>query len=71
MPELKRYGNSDYFFNETEKLANMKLSMMVAAKAFNEYSDADMISQSGDEPLEIYSCRHCGKKYRWKSTLRK
>lgn len=71
MPELKRYGNSEYFFNETDKIANMKLSMMVAAKAFNEYSDADIISQSGDESLEIYPCRHCGKKYRWKSTLRR
>ncbi|XP_037035556.1 longitudinals lacking protein isoform X3 [Bradysia coprophila] len=71
MPELKRYGNSEYFFNDSEKLANIKMSMMVAAKAFNEYSEPDIISQSGDESSEIYPCRHCGKKYRWKSTLRR
>lgn len=26
---------------------------------------------NGDDPLEIYACRHCGKRYRWKSTLRR
>lgn len=26
---------------------------------------------SVDDSLEIYSCRHCGKTYRWKSTLRR
>lgn len=26
---------------------------------------------NGDDSLEIYACRHCGKTYRWKSTLRR
>lgn len=30
------------------------------------------MNQSGsDEPNELYACRHCGKRYRWKSTLRR
>lgn len=24
-----------------------------------------------DDQRELYACRHCGKRYRWKSTLRK
>lgn len=27
--------------------------------------------ESADESLELYACRHCGKRYRWKSTLRR
>lgn len=26
---------------------------------------------SGEESSDIYACRHCGKRYRWKSTLRR
>lgn len=28
-------------------------------------------SLNDDENRELYACRHCGKKYRWKSTLRR
>lgn len=29
------------------------------------------VTGGGDDSLEIYACRHCGKTYRWKSTLRR
>lgn len=41
-----------------------------------EMTEMDMVSESeqthsGDDDRKQFACRHCGKRYRWKSTLRR
>lgn len=79
LAELKRLQAMPNFFPPdavVDKLSTMKqLSMLAAAKAMHDSmsgSDLELsLNQSNNDDLEIYACRHCGKKYRWKSTLRR
>lgn len=56
---------SDYMSEESQKYS------MIAAQALRnlEYSLSDYGGNMTEE--QLYNCRHCGKKYRWKSTLRR
>lgn len=73
----------DYFSDESQKY--MSLAAQAQAQAFRnlEYSLGDFGNTSpndsanmgptgiGPDGEPVYECRHCGKKYRWKSTLRR
>ncbi|XP_046811487.1 longitudinals lacking protein isoform X4 [Lucilia cuprina] len=73
----------DYFSDESQKY--MSLAAQAQAQAYRnlEYSLSDFGNTSpndsanmgptgiGPDGEPVYECRHCGKKYRWKSTLRR
>lgn len=54
-----------------------KYSIIAASAVKNDAADTSNLgnttasSGAGDESAESYACRHCGKRYRWKSTLRR
>lgn len=59
--------NTDYMSDESQKYI---IAAQAQALRNLEYSLTEFGSTSqGEEPN--YECRHCGKKYRWKSTLRR
>ncbi|XP_058987015.1 longitudinals lacking protein isoform X3 [Musca domestica] len=72
-------GSVDYLSDESQKYMN--LAAQAQALRNLEYSLGDFGSTSpnensgptgvGADGEPIYECRHCGKKYRWKSTLRR
>lgn len=67
--EIKRLQDSD-ISTLAEKYS------LLAANAIKNFDfssiNESIMNQSGsDEPNELYACRHCGKRYRWKSTLRR
>lgn len=76
-------GSLDYLSDESQKY--MSLAAQAQAQAFRnlEYSLGDYGNTSpndsasigptsiGPDGEPVYECRHCGKKYRWKSTLRR
>lgn len=67
--EIKRLQDSD-ISTLAEKYS------LLAANAIKNFDfstiNETIMNQSGsDEPNELYACRHCGKRYRWKSTLRR
>lgn len=67
--EIKRLQDSDI-----STLAE-KYSLLAANAIknfdFSSINDSIMNQSGSDEPNELYACRHCGKRYRWKSTLRR
>lgn len=53
-----------------------KYSIIAASAVKNDSADTSVqvnttASSGGDDGSESYACRHCGKRYRWKSTLRR
>lgn len=51
-----------------------KYSIIAASAVKNDAADTSAnanTSSGAEENVESYACRHCGKRYRWKSTLRR
>ncbi|KAM7341699.1 pre-lola-G [Cochliomyia hominivorax] len=73
----------DYFSDESQKYMSLAAQAQVQAFRNLEYSLSDFGNTSpndsanmgptgiGPDGEPVYECRHCGKKYRWKSTLRR
>lgn len=70
---IEYYDEEEY---EDEKKNSEKFQKFSIVKA-NESSNSsyqlemDDISQASDDTKKNFACRHCGKRYRWKSTLRR
>lgn len=69
------YGSNsnDYMSDESQhkfllanNLKNLEFSLGGGPAGAQHYTN---LAMAGDEPM--YECRHCGKRYRWKSTLRR
>lgn len=74
--DLKRFTQcTEFLKNDLDKYPAMKMSLVDAKQPMpTGFSDGELsLNQcgQGDDSLEIYACRHCGKRYRWKSTLRR
>lgn len=64
--------------NEPGESLAEKYSIIAASAVKNDPADASanvtnniVATSGGEEGAESYACRHCGKRYRWKSTLRR
>lgn len=74
-------GSVDYLSDESQKYMNFAAQAQAQAFRNLEYSLGDFGNTSpnensgptgiGPDGEPVYECRHCGKKYRWKSTLRR
>uniref|UniRef100_A0A1I8P051 C2H2-type domain-containing protein n=1 Tax=Stomoxys calcitrans TaxID=35570 RepID=A0A1I8P051_STOCA len=72
-------GSADYLSDESQKYMNLAAqaqafgNLSYSLGDFNNTSPNDNSGATGVGPdgEPIYECRHCGKKYRWKSTLRR
>lgn len=67
---------ADVFAEAGKALPPALLSLLSVQRALQlEYDDTDDIVLSDEpppaEPARQFECRHCGKRYRWKSTLRR
>lgn len=77
LPDGSQIGFDDEYTSQHEDVKrSSSLSMDAKCGDFNsskyDYcSDSAQSGGGGDEPGRQYMCRHCGKKYRWKSTLRR
>lgn len=68
--------NFDISLNETASLSQSNGTIITSNGSINEVrsimvSGSNNDSTDGGEGEELFACRHCGKKYRWKSTLRR
>ncbi|XP_053966652.1 longitudinals lacking protein isoform X2 [Anastrepha ludens] len=75
-------SNTDYMSDDSQKflfaaqaqaLRNLEYSLSDAShNSFGMLAnDTNSPSNANEGPEAIYECRHCSKKYRWKSTLRR
>lgn len=58
--------DSQHKFLLANNLKNLEFSLGGGPAGAQHYTN---LAMAGDEPM--YECRHCGKRYRWKSTLRR
>lgn len=68
-------SNDNFSIIATSATANDEITLSEGSNSCTfkiEYSDSSM-NQCEDSQSELkqFACRHCGKKYRWKSTLRR
>ncbi|KAJ2944113.1 hypothetical protein O0L34_g18078 [Tuta absoluta] len=65
---------TDTFYDSTSNFSGMGSAGNSAdgfeVKTENKFK-RDSSGSGGDDPSRQFECRHCGKKYRWKSTLRR
>lgn len=52
-------------------LKNFDFSMSETTTTQNAITETSTANNSEENSEELFPCRHCGKKYRWKSTLRR
>lgn len=70
LPEDVQIHFSDNY--KSEDTENMSIKQENIRKYYATMSDHSIANESeGEEGSRNYECRHCGKKYRWKSTLRR
>lgn len=75
--EIKRMQEGDAVATTSDSISTTlgeKYSILAASalKNFDIVMNDSLENASGsDDPNAMYACRHCGKKYRWKSTLRR
>lgn len=70
LPEDVQIHFSDNF--KSEDTENMSIKQENIRKYYATVSDHSIASEGeGDDGTRNYECRHCGKRYRWKSTLRR
>lgn len=70
LPEDVQIHFSDNF--KSEDTENMSIKQENIRKYYATVSDNSIHSEGeGEEGTRNYECRHCGKRYRWKSTLRR
>lgn len=70
---IEYYDEEDYEDDKTNSEKVQKFSIVKANESSNSSYQLEMddISQTSDDAKKNFACRHCGKRYRWKSTLRR
>lgn len=70
---IEYYDEEDYEDEKTNSEKVQKFSIVKANESSNSSYQLEMddISQTSDDVKKNFACRHCGKRYRWKSTLRR
>lgn len=61
-------NNDEITFSEGSNSCTFKIEYPVSEASSLNQSEENSNSNSGNKP---FACRHCGKEYRWKSTLRR
>lgn len=59
--------------NDTDNMSSMdeKYALLSDTTLMHKFEMSESMMSDSDESSKQHVCRHCGKKYRWKSTLRR
>lgn len=70
---IEYYDEEDYDDDKTSSEKVQKFSIVKANESSNSSYQLEMddVSQTSDDAKKNFACCHCGKRYRWKSTLRR
>lgn len=70
---IEYYDEEEYEDEKSNMEKVQKFSIVKASESSNSSYKLEMdeVSQASDDAKKNFACRHCGKRYRWKSTLRR